>query len=352
MSYADGWAAMNLEMPPRVPRTEYAAGLHWDLMTAVTGIDVGVDSDAALQRQAQTAFYRAWNYDFLWVTLITGDVFGNVRTSMGHAEFMAGGVDMNRDVRCPFASPEQVLAFDPGAVFGERDQAAIVRDFERSYAFYCELNPDSVNMTGIYITCMSGLIDLFGWDMLLYAAGTDLAAFGEMANRYCAWIAQYFEALAAARVPVVMVHDDIVWTSGPFLAPDWYRQYVFPNYKKMLAPLYDSGKRVLYTSDGDYTMFIDDLVACGLHGFIMEPLTDMALFAERYGRTHVFVGNADTRILLTGTKDDIRAEVERCMAIGKGCPGFFMAVGNHIPPNTPVDAALYYNECYEKLSRR
>jgi uroporphyrinogen-III decarboxylase len=78
----------------------------------------------------------------------------------------------------------------------------------------------------------------------------------------------------------------------------------------------------------------------------------MAYIAERYGKTHVFVGNADTRILLYGTKKQIRAEVERCMAIGKRCPGFFMAVGNHIPPNTPVENALYYNEVYEELSRR
>jgi uroporphyrinogen-III decarboxylase len=56
--------------------------------------------------------------------------------------------------------------------------------------------------------------------------------------------------------------------------------------------------------------------------------------------------------LLSGTRAQIRAEVERCMAVGKPCPGFFMAVGNHIPPNTPVENALYYNEVYEQLSRR
>ena len=66
----------------------------------------------------------------------------------------------------------------------------------------------------------------------------------------------------------------------------------------------------------------------------------------------MFIGNADTRILLSGTKAEIRAEVERCMAIGKNCPGFFMAVGNHIPANTPVENALYYNQVYEELSRR
>jgi hypothetical protein len=29
-----------------------------------------------------------------------------------------------------------------------------------------------------------------------------------------------------------------------------------------------------------------------------------------------------------------------------------MAVGNHIPSNTPIENALYYNEVYDELSRR
>jgi uroporphyrinogen-III decarboxylase len=78
----------------------------------------------------------------------------------------------------------------------------------------------------------------------------------------------------------------------------------------------------------------------------------MEYIAERYGNTHVFIGNADTRILLNGDRPSIRAEVERCMAIGKKCPGFFMAVGNHIPANTPVENVIYYQEVYEELSRR
>lgn len=38
--------------------------------------------------------------------------------------------------------------------------------------------------------------------------------------------------------------------------------------------------------------------------------------------------------------------------IGKDCPGFFMAVGNHIPANTPVENSIYCSEVYEELSRR
>ena len=89
-----------------------------------------------------------------------------------------------------------------------------------------------------------------------------------------------------------------------------------------------------------------------MHGFVLEPLADMGYVAEQYGKTHVFIGNADTRILLSGDHDAIRNEVERCMNIGRQYPGFFMAVGNHIPANTPVDSALFYNEIYEELSQR
>jgi hypothetical protein len=352
MNACDGWMAIHLEMPKRVPRAEYSVDGHWDLLRAVTGLPVTIDSDAALKQQARRAFWKAWHIDFHWSTRVHREVFGDLCTDMGHAEYAAGGTDWRDTVHCPFTDVEQVLSFDPTEAYGPVDQAAWTRTFEDHYAANHAAHPDAVSMTGIYITMISGFIDIFGWDMLLLAAGTDPQRFGEMANRYAKWVQGFYDALGNADVPVVMMHDDIVWSSGPFIDPAWYRQYIFPNYHKLLRPLIDSGKRIAYTADGDYTMFVDDIAAAGVHGFVMEPMTDMAMVAERYGKTHFFIGNADTRILLTGTKPQIRAEVERCMAIGKQCPGFFMAVGNHIPPNTPVDSALYYNEVYEELSKR
>jgi uroporphyrinogen-III decarboxylase len=207
-------------------------------------------------------------------------------------------------------------------------------------------------MTGIYITCVSGLIALFGWETLLSACGLDPEAFGAVTERYARWVSPYFNALARCRSKVIMVHDDIVWTQGPFVHPDWYRRYVFPSYKKLFAPLVEAGKIILFTSDGNYTAFIDDVAQCGVGGFVLEPLTDMSYIADKYGATHSFIGNADTRVLLSGTRDDIYAEVRRCMDIGRDCPGFFLAVGNHIPPNTPIENVQYYMEAYETMNRR
>jgi hypothetical protein len=352
MSFQDGWAALNLDMPPRVPHTEYSVTEHWGVIKAVTGLEIQPDSPAALRHQGSLALMQAWDFDFRWSTLISDGELAECSTDMGHAEYAAGGVDRRDTIHCPFETPEQVLDFDPWAVYGSRDEADLIRRFEASYRSQREETPDMVTMTGIYITVVSGLIAIFGWEMLLLAAGVDPKRFGEMTNRYVSWIQQYYAALGKADVPVVMVHDDIVWSSGPFISPRWYREYVFPNYKKLFAPLLESGKKVMFTSDGDYTRFIDDIAGCGVHGFVLEPWTDMQYIADHYGNTHAFIGNADTRILLRNNKAEIRAEVERCMAIGKQYPGFFLAVGNHIPSNTPVDAVLYYNDVYQALSRR
>lgn len=352
MSYEDGWAALNLQMPQRIPRTEYSADFHWELLQAVTGIEVGVESDPETRSLASIEFMRAWNYDFFWSTLISHDDLGKYYTDMGHAEYMTGREDWREAKESYFKTPDDVLNFDPLEKLGQPDKATLVRRFEAHYKANCERHPFGVNMSGIYITLMSGLIELLGWDMLLLAAGTDQEAFGQFTNRYATWIQQYYDALAESNVPVVMMHDDMVWSSGPFIRPAWYQKYVFPNYKKFIAPLRESGKKVIFTSDGDFTSFVDDLALAGVHGFVVEPWTDLETLVSKYGQTHVIIGNVDTRILLSGTREKIRAEVERCINLGRDCPGFFLAVGNHIPPNTPVENALYYNKVYEELMLR
>ncbi|MBQ8408951.1 MAG: hypothetical protein IJY39_08815 [Clostridia bacterium] len=353
MSLKDGMAAINLEMPDRVPRTEYSAEVHWDLINAVVGTRVSHNSSAEERRAASQAFFKAWNYDFEWCTTVPEEELGDFRTRMGHAGYMAGHVDFDSHVSSYFKSVDDVLSFDPlNSLPNDYTHSGLVERFNQAYKANCGYCPDAVNTVGTYISAVSGFIGLFGWEFFLEALGEDSDQMGRIMERYSQWMQKYYNAMAECDAPVILIHDDIVWTEGPFVSPAWYREYVFPCFKRYVDPLKQAGKKVLYCSDGNFTTFIDDIAACNFDGFILEPSTDMAYIAEKYGKTHSFIGNADTRILLHGTREDIENEVKRCMDIGKKCPGFIMAVGNHIPPNTPVDNALWYNECYEKLSKR
>ena len=65
MSYSDGWAALNLEMPSRVPRTEYSAEGHWKLIQAVTGIEVNENSPDSLKEKACAFFLMPVDIPFV-----------------------------------------------------------------------------------------------------------------------------------------------------------------------------------------------------------------------------------------------------------------------------------------------
>lgn len=353
MSFDDGWAAINLEMPARVPRFEpSAAEYHWELVSVVTGIDVHAESAEDRKLAARQAFLEAWNYDIYFGCLIAGDELSARSTNMGHAEYAAGGGDFDDQISSAFTTPAEVFEFDPWETYGEKDHEQLVRRFNEHYRERCKLYPNNVNTTGIYVTLMSGVIQMLGWDMLLMAAGTDLDRFGEVVNRYAGWIQQYYDAVADSEAKVIYSHDDMVWTEGPFINPEWYRQYIFPNLRKLWRPLREAGQKITFVCDGDYTQFTEDVARCGNHGFWFEIFTDLEYMTERFGESHYLIGNADSRILTFRDRPAIRAEVERCMAVGKKCPGYFMCVSGHIPPNVPVDNALYYNEVYEELSRR
>ena len=82
MSKIHGMQALNLEMPERVPRTEYSVLGHPELLTRVTGIPVTKDSSPDVWRQAQRAFLKAWNFDFMWNTDIAHSIFGEYYTDM------------------------------------------------------------------------------------------------------------------------------------------------------------------------------------------------------------------------------------------------------------------------------
>ncbi len=113
--------------------------------------------------------------------------------------------------------------------------------------------------------------------------------------------------------------------------------------------LHEAGKKVLFCSDGNFMEFVDDVVAAGADGLIFEPCNDLNYIVERYGKTKSIFGSKGGL-----PHDDVRearadqARDRRALKIAKDCPGFFFAVGNHIPSNVPVENGLYY---FDHLTR-
>ncbi|MFP4442694.1 MAG: uroporphyrinogen decarboxylase family protein [Spirochaetia bacterium] len=353
MSFEAGWNALHGIKHPYVSRTEYSAQNHWPLVKAVTGIDTDKTENRDRARQE---FIKAWDYAFMWNILIHRGHLSNGRTvDMGHAVYSEneeGKGDYREKGNNVWEDLDEAYSIDFFKEYGTLPHKEIVNQFNDHYRESCDRWPDTVNMTGIYITLISGLIEIFGWETLLLLLGSDKERFSKLIDRYAEWIRPFFDALKECESEIVMVHDDMVWTSGPFFDPAWYRSSIFPHTGKHIRMLKDAGKTVIFTCDGTYTEFIDDIADWGVDSMVMEPTTDMSAVAKRHGSRVGFVGGVDTRVLLSGSPDEIDGAVKQAMEIGKEYPGFIIAVGNHIPQNTPVESALRYQEAYLKYRNR
>ena len=345
MSYERGMQAIRLQMPDRVPETEYVS--HPKLVRAVTGID---PNDPDRGGEAGREFYRILDFDITWRT--DSPPFEKAPDSwMGSARYSEDQV--LKPATYPFKDEEEVLSYDPVERIGIPDRAETRDMIERNVRATREVLPGAVCPTGYYNTVFTWCIKSFGWNLFMASAMADPERFDRVLEGFFQLSKPIFEAAAeACGIDAFICHDDIVWTAGPVFNPAWYRRYVFPRYKKLWAPLREAGIPILFCSDGNFTAFVHDLADASANGFIFEPLTDLNLVAEHYGRTHVIIGNADCRILTYGTRDEIYAEVKRCMDIGKPLPGYFIAVGNHIPYNVPIENALFYFQLVKELGRR
>ncbi len=343
MSYDIGMAAIRLECPDRLAHTEYCD--HYALVRKITGLDPRTNPEAWHR------FHDAWQLDLLWLT-DDGPVDWSRRgrvTDMGHAEFIEGGIDRRDTVTCPFTDPEQVLAFDAVEEYGLPDMDALVQYYEGLWRRNSAANPGQVHPGGYYKTIVSGAIQAFGWDMLLLAAA-DRPRFDKVLEGFFRLTLHHVQAWAKTPIEVFIQHDDMVWSEGAFIRPEFYRSAIFPRYKQLWQVLHDAGKRVLFCSDGDYTEFVDDIVAAGADGLIFEPMTDLEYVVGKYGQSKVIVGSQlDCRTLTFGRPADIAREIDDTLRIAMGCPGFIFAVGNHLPSNIPIDNALYF---FDYLSAR
>jgi len=335
MSYQIGIDALRLRPTPRLAHTEYCD--HAALKRAVTGLP---DDDP----RQEAEFYRLWDYDFIWSTTDDPDPWerrGRM-TDMGHSEYVEGGADRREPSECPFLTVEDVLSFDAVAEYGLTDPAFLVQDYQRRYDAARAAFPEQVWTGGYYRTLCSGAIAIFGWQMLLEAAAYP-ARFAHVLDSIYQQTMHHVRAWARTSIEVFMCHDDMVWSMGPFMQPAFYRAEIFPRYQALWDVLHRAGKKVVFTSDGDLSLFVDDIVAAGADALCFEPMTALEPIVARYGRTHCLLSSkVDARTLTFGTREAIRAEIDATLALAERCAGLMVAVGNHMPANIPIENALYY----------
>jgi len=317
--------------PQRLGHTEYSIEYHRQFLCRRTGLAV---DDPDLLR----AGYDALGIDLLWHTddgLIDWAAAGRV-TDMGHAAWAPDGSDLREPEESPFAAPEDVLAFDAVGEYGLPDFDRQVGAFEEFTVSQRQRYPGQLVTGGTYRTIISGAIAAFGWENLLLAAADQdriQRVFESFFQRSCFFL----RAWARTSVEAVIVHDDFVWESGPFMNLDIYRNLLIPCYRRLFEIVHEAGKMVLFCSDGDFREFIEGIVEAGADGLIVEPV-NFEFLAENFAPEVCIIGSCvDCRDLAAGDWEKVRSDIDRSLELFEKVRGGIFAVGNHLAPDIPPE---------------
>jgi len=133
--------------------------------------------------------------------------------------------------------------------------------------------------------------------------------------------------------------DDWGQQRGLQMGPRLWREFIYPQLKRMYGVVREAGKCIFIHSCGDVDELFDDLIAIGLDCFnpFQPEVMDVYALMRRYRGRLVFHGGLSTqRTLPYGTIEDVRQETERLLRAG-AAGGYIFAPAHAVEGDVPVE---------------
>lgn len=338
--------AVNLQKVDRVPCNEWID--HPAFVKKLTGIDPFEDPQGAVVEAL-----RLLDVDWYVGIPKRSHKFseGETKKDMGRGRYVSewGFTGSGWAMEHGFSSDEEVLAYNPlernTPEQRQEQYRAVIEGIRADQA----LVGDTCYISGLYYTTLfQWFILTFGWEMFLMTAAAEPERFKTTIDRFAALSEEYAAYFATTDMPVFYCHDDLALTRGLVFSPKWYRENIFPHYERIFEPIKRAGKKIIFVSDGNYSSLIDDLIAVGVDGVMVDHFNDIEAILRRYGGKVLVAGNADIAKLTFGTPEDVRRDVARCMEYGRRYPGYVIKVTGDLPHNIPLEnIEAYFDACRE-----
>jgi hypothetical protein len=245
---------------------------------------------------------------------------------------------------------DAALDFDPAPWFAQSVDQLTERfagEYERMLA---SCDPQCQPLPNHYTTAFHFPLAIFGFE-LLCEAGMHEARFARLMDRFAAISRRITEAWSQVDgLAGFICHDDLTMTSGPIFRPDWYRRHIFRHYPAIFEPFNRKGIPVVFTSDGDCSMFVDDIFAAGADGLNFEHWVPLEPLVGNYP-DKILIGNLSSDILAHGTVEQVIEHTTQAMRTGSRARRFVVNVGGQLTHDIPVKSLMAYLDTRKRLAR-
>jgi uroporphyrinogen decarboxylase len=178
----------------------------------------------------------------------------------------------------------------------------------------------------------------------------------EMVNAFVEWsLASAKIAVDSGGVDVFQISDDWGGMNGLMISPEHFGEFFMKPFTKLVQGMKALGKPVLMHNDGQIWDVLDDLVATGINGY--HPVEkaagmDLKIVKEKYAGKICPVGNVNNKTtMVTGTPEEVVAEVKECIKIAAGGGGYIIATDHSLHDDIPSENVHVFIETVHKYGR-
>jgi len=158
-------------------------------------------------------------------------------------------------------------------------------------------------------------------------------------------IAQINEALKYD-IDCVRFGDDWGQQHGLIMGPGCWKEFIYPELKRMYKVVREAGKLVLIHCCGDVDELFDDLIDIGVNcfnPFQPEVMDVWSLLPKYRGRLAFYGGLSMQRTLPYGSVEDVRDESRRLLALG-AATGYIFSPSHDVEGDVPLQNMLAFIE--------
>lgn len=150
--------------------------------------------------------------------------------------------------------------------------------------------------------------------------------------------------------------DDYAGNQNLLISPAMFRAFIKPCLARLVKIVreFDPGLKIMLHSDGAITRLIPDIISLGvdvLHPLEPLPATDIPAVKAQFGDQIAFLGGIDISHAMRGGREDVIADVKRC--IGQLAPGggYILAPSNHLQADVPAENVVTLFETAKELGK-
>ncbi len=139
--------------------------------------------------------------------------------------------------------------------------------------------------------------------------------------------------------------------SCSLISPKMYRTFVFP-YHKQIVDHFKAKKIGLGLHICGYAdPILEDMVNTGVTNISVDAPTDIAKAVAAARGKAVLIGNLDTNLFYSGTRDEMKQAMKNCIDNAPTDSGYILSSGCEVPAIAPLEKIDWFNELVNELGR-